>query len=186
MSRFVCAVVLATLLLGLGSVASARNTGAQISIGLTTSEAIADSTSLTGDVIVFAVPENDSDPMYFVYGGLKRQFADEAQSWVQPVLGYAGNWFPYDGMVMGVWAGQTRYGLDLSFDGELVVGGGTVDVFGYHAVDRKIGPVKLGLHAEHVNEILQVGPHLKYGGFKAQYFVGAGKEALRFNASVNF
>lgn len=186
MSRFVCAMVLVTLLLGFGSIAFADNTGTQISIGLTTSEAIADSTALTGDVIVFSVPENDGDPMYFVYGGLKHRFVDESGGWIQPVIGYAGNWFPYDGLVMGVWAGQSRYGLDLSFDGEFVVGGGVVDVFGYHAIDRAFGPVKLGVHAEHVNEILQVGPHLKYGGMKLQYFVGAGKEALRFNASVNF
>jgi hypothetical protein len=165
------------------TVASAMtNSGTQVQLGVNAKSAIGLGNYLTGNLTYFSTPSKGGNPVVFAYAG---PLWERGTLWIQPQVGYVGNWFDDDGGVVALWAGQNWLGMGWSLDCEHIFGGQESNYFGYYATDKKFGPFTVGAHVEQVDELYQAGPHIKFGGLKVQHFTGNGKNNIRIGMTID-
>lgn len=155
-----CYVAVLALLIAMPAQASEPWTGTQLMVNGNGST-VYGGTKLTGAVTYFYV---SAEPKTFVFAYGGAEWVMPGGIAVNPQLGIVGGWFDgHDGFIQAVtFSGRLGSSLDWLADAEHLAHAGARDYYGYYRLDWRGDGLRLGLHAEQVNRIVRVGPHIGF------------------------
>ena len=168
MRYFVIFVAVVLMIVGAGQVMAktVTTTGAQMHVVLSAAKPIGSTSKAVFCGQYLKTPRTGGE-VYFATAGLRQSLAQN--TWVQPLVGFVGGWFPkQDGLAIATMGGTKVGPIYLGLDFERYSAGGSHRTkFWYHTADLKFGKKvgagpewTAGIHFNKVDRSERFGVHL--------------------------